>query len=49
MPSNPAPRIVVGIDDTAVSVTGVKYAALEAQRLGAELDIVLTSARAQTG
>ena len=34
------PRIVVGIDDTPASATGVKYAALEAQRLGAELDIV---------
>jgi nucleotide-binding universal stress UspA family protein len=35
-----APRIVVGIDDTPASATGVTYAALEAQRLGAELDIV---------
>lgn len=40
MPSNTAPRIVVGIDDTAASMTGVKFAALEAQRLGADLDIL---------
>ena len=35
-----SPRIVVGIDATPASATGVKYAALEAQRLGAVLDIV---------
>lgn len=40
MPTTTAPRIVVGVDDTAASATGVKYAALEAQRLGAELDII---------
>ncbi len=33
-------RIVVGIDDSPASATGVTYAALEAQRLGASLDIV---------
>jgi len=40
MPTTTDPRVVVGIDDTPASATGVKYAALEAQRLGAELDIV---------
>ena len=40
MVTNAAPRIVVGIDATPASNTGVQYAALEAQRLGAELDIV---------
>lgn len=40
MASNTAPHIVVGIDATPASAIGVKYAALEAQRLGAELDIV---------
>ena len=40
MAATTTPRIVVGIDDTPASATGVKYAALEAQRLGAELDIV---------
>ena len=40
MPTNTDPRVVVGIDDTAASATGVRYAALEAQRLGAELDII---------
>jgi len=40
MAATTAPRIVVGIDDTPASATGVKYAALEAQRLGAGLDIV---------
>ena len=40
MVTNTAQRIVVGIDATPASNTGVRYAALEAQRLGAELDIV---------
>ena len=40
MVNNAAPRIVVGIDATPASSTGVQYAALEAHRLGAELDIV---------
>ena len=40
MVTNAAPRIVVGIDATPASNTGVQYAALEAQRLGAELEIV---------
>jgi nucleotide-binding universal stress UspA family protein len=40
MPTHTAPRIVVGIDATPASATGVTYAALEAQRLGADLDIV---------
>lgn len=40
MASNTAAQIVVGIDATPASNSGVKYAALEAERLGAELDIV---------
>ena len=40
MVTNTAPRIVVGIDATPASNTGVRYAAIEAQRLGAELDII---------
>ena len=40
MADRTAPRVVVGIDATSASATGVRFAALEAQRLGAELDIV---------
>jgi nucleotide-binding universal stress UspA family protein len=40
MVTNAAPRIVVGIDATPASNTGVQYAALQAQRLGVQLDIV---------
>lgn len=38
--ANTSSRIVVGIDATPASANGVTYAALEALRLGAELDIV---------
>ena len=41
MPTNTSEaRIVVGIDATPASRNGVRFAALEAQRLGAELHIV---------
>ena len=39
-PNTSRARIVVGIDATPASRNGVRFAALEAQRLGAELDIV---------
>lgn len=40
MATSTPPRIVVGIDATPASATGVRFAALESQRLGADLDIV---------